>query len=153
VTILISLILYIIYIVPPWSLPFNSFPTPLKAIARDFLVLFHMKSINHILSPQSPSFTLLLPTSPSTHTVPILQYWFSLLILKLMFKRESQCLPTVGLFNLFHCSPLPLYFPPLHFSTSFNTHPISSTFTFMLYDIADILSFSFPFPLSPSSLE
>jgi hypothetical protein len=41
VTILIRLTLYIIY-TPPLSLPLNPLPTPLKAIARGFLVLFHI---------------------------------------------------------------------------------------------------------------
>jgi hypothetical protein len=41
VTILIRLILYISYIAP-WSLPLSPLPTPLKAIIRSFLVLFHI---------------------------------------------------------------------------------------------------------------
>jgi hypothetical protein len=39
-TIPIRFILYIIFIAP-LSLPLNPCPTPLKAIARGFLVLFH----------------------------------------------------------------------------------------------------------------
>jgi hypothetical protein len=41
VTILIRLIVYIIYIAPIVS-PSHPLPTPLKAIARGFLVLFHI---------------------------------------------------------------------------------------------------------------
>jgi hypothetical protein len=56
-------------------------------------------------------------------------------------------------FNSFHCSPLFLYLPPT-FSTAFIHILISSTFTdVMFYDITDALSFSFPFPLSLSSIE
>jgi hypothetical protein len=41
VIVLIRLILYIIYIAPIATPP-NPLPTPLKAIARGFLVLFHI---------------------------------------------------------------------------------------------------------------
>jgi hypothetical protein len=58
--------------------------------------------------------------TPLTHTVPILQSWFLLLIFKLTFKGVSQCMYTVGvlyfgLLNPFEYSLLP--------PAVFNTHP------------------------------
>jgi hypothetical protein len=127
-----------LFTLPPSSLPLSSLPTPLKALARGFLVLFHIG----IWSPSTIYCHLNLHSpSPShkythihTHRVPILQSCFSLLIFKLMFKSVSQYMPTVvllcfGLFNPFHCSPLPLYLLPPIFQ-QFSVHIfISSTFT------------------------
>jgi hypothetical protein len=51
-----------------------------------------------------------------------------------MFKRVSQCMPTVGilyfgLFNPFHYSPLPFYLPPPIFQQLSVHILVSSTFT------------------------
>jgi hypothetical protein len=83
--------------------------------------------------------------------VPILQSSFLLLIFKLMFKGESQCMPTVGVlyfgsFNPFHYSPLPLYLPlPIFQQLSIHTL-ISSTFTcyVLWYYWCSIILFSLP---------
>jgi hypothetical protein len=75
------------YLHCPHRLPLNSLPTPLKATARDFLVLFHLVYEVHLpytvtfLPSPSPYYYL-----PPPYTVPILQSWFSLLTFKLMFK-------------------------------------------------------------------
>jgi hypothetical protein len=66
--------------------------------------------------------------------VAVLQFWFSLLIVKLMFKGVSQRMPTVGvlyfgLFNLFKNSPLSLYLPPPVFQQLSIYILISSAFT------------------------
>jgi hypothetical protein len=54
--------------------------------------------------------------------MPILQSWFSLLMVDLMFKEVSQCMLTVGVKPLPLLSLTPL--PPIpRFSTAFNTHP------------------------------
>jgi hypothetical protein len=110
-----------------------------------------MKSICHIPSPESPSFL---------HTVPIFQSSLSLLIFNLMFKGVSQCIPAVsilsfGPFNPFHYSPLLLYLPPPSIFQQLSMHIlISPAFTeVMFYNITDVLSFFFPFPLSASSIE
>jgi hypothetical protein len=122
-TILSKLILYIIYIALSF-LCLNLLPTPLKAIARSFLVLFHISiwspsiiycHLSLLPSPSPPS-----TSTPYTHIVPILQSWFLLLIFKLMYKGVSQCMPTVcilyfGPFNPIRYFPLPLYLPPLIF--------------------------------------
>jgi hypothetical protein len=106
-TIPIRLILYIIYIAPIVSPP-QPLPTPLKAIVRflSSISYRHMKSFYHILSPWSPSFTLPCPTGTPcpVHTVPFLQSWFLLLILRLTFKGVTQCMPSVGVlyFGLFN---------------------------------------------------
>jgi hypothetical protein len=75
-----------------------------------------------------------------------------------MGKGVLQCVPYVviiyfGSFNLFHCSPLPLYSqsPIIQQLSMYNL--TSSTFTdVMFYYITDALSSTFPFLLSPSSL-
>jgi hypothetical protein len=71
VTSLIRLILYVIYITPS-SLPLSPFPNPLKAIARGFLVLFHIDIQNpstiycHLNLLPSPSLlSLVLPPHSS----------------------------------------------------------------------------------------
>jgi hypothetical protein len=76
-----------------------------------------------------------------------------------MFGRACLCMPIVSilyfaLFNSFYYSPLPLYLPPPLF-WQLSMHILtSSTFTELLfYIITDALSFSFPFLLSPSSIE
>jgi hypothetical protein len=112
-----------------------------------------MKSIHHIPSPSSPPFPLPLHKNCSYFTVLSL-----LLISKWMFKGVSRCIPTVGAlhfgpFNPFHCSPFPLPSHP-HFQQLSVHILMSSTCTdVMLYDITDALSFSLPFPPSPSSIE
>jgi hypothetical protein len=99
-------------------------PASLKAIARIFIVLFHISIWNpltifpHLNLFHSPSF---LPQVPS-YTIPILQFYLSLLISKLMFKGVSQYILTVsilyfGLFNPFHYSPLPLPSHPPFFNS------------------------------------
>jgi hypothetical protein len=127
---------------PPSSLSLNSLPTPLKTIARDFcwiflmfylfiylFIIIHMciqclEEISFVYEVHQPySLTLIAfihpptPTSTPTHTVPILQFLLLLLISNLLFKEVSQCIPAViilyfGLFNPFHCFPLPLCLPP-----------------------------------------
>jgi hypothetical protein len=57
----------------------------------------------------------------------------------------------IGLFNALEYSPLLIYLPPL-FSTIFNAYPYILYF-YILWYITDALSFSFPFSLSPSSIE
>jgi hypothetical protein len=75
-----------------------------------------------------------------------------------MFKGISQCIPLWVFFTMVFSIPsitlpYPFTFHP-HFSTAFNIHPISSSFTdFMFYNIIDALSSSFPFPHSLSSIE
>jgi hypothetical protein len=75
VTILIRLILYIIYIVPI-ILPLNPLPTLLTAIARGFLILFHIGIWSpstlycHLNLLPSPSPFPLLP--PPIHTLYLL---------------------------------------------------------------------------------
>jgi hypothetical protein len=120
-----------------------------------------VKSINHIPSPLSPSFTLPPPTSTPPNTVPILQSYISLLIFKLMFKGVSQWIPTVGIlyfcsFNSFHYSPLPRYLPlPIFNSFQYISlyNLIYSTFTdVMFYDITvSIILFLSLLPQVPQS--
>jgi hypothetical protein len=75
-----------------------------------------------------------------------------------MFKEVSQYMSTVcvlyfGLFNPFEYSPLPYYFPPC-FSTAFNIQSYVLYLHILWYAILPILlPFSFPFPLSLSSIE
>jgi hypothetical protein len=136
------------------SLPLNPLPTPPKAIARGFLVLFHIgiwspSTIYHHLNLlPSPSPFPLLPLH--TYTEPF-QFWFSLLTFKLMFKGVSQCMPSVGmlylgLFSPFKYSPLSLCLL-LSIFQQFSVHIlISSTFTSygMWYYWYSITLFSFP---------
>jgi hypothetical protein len=75
-----------------------------------------------------------------------------------MFKGVSQCMPSVGVlyfgpFNPFHYSPLPLYLPPIFQQLSIDILISSAITDVMFYFITDAPSFSFLFPLSPSSLE
>jgi hypothetical protein len=59
-----------LFTLSPLSLPLSILPTPLKAIARGFLVLFHIG----IRSPSIISHCLnLLPSSSPIHTLPIFQ--------------------------------------------------------------------------------
>jgi hypothetical protein len=99
---------------------------------------WYMKSIYHIPLPSSPLFTLPFPQVPPP-TVPILQFCISLLILKSMFKGVSWCIPAVGILYFDSTPSIALPYPfsshPL-FSIAFSAHPISSTFTdIMFYDI------------------
>jgi hypothetical protein len=88
---------------PPWYPP-----APLKAIAREFIVLFHINMWSpSTIYPHSPSFTLSPPTSTPP---PILQSCLLLWRFKSMFKGVPQCVPAVtalyfGPLNAFHCSP------------------------------------------------
>jgi hypothetical protein len=135
------------------SLPLSPFPTPLKAIARGLIVLFHIgigspstiyRHLNILPSP-SP-----LPTSTHpSYTVPILQSWF--LLFKLTFKRVSQCMPTVGvpcfgLCNPFEYSALPFYLSPSIFQQFLIPILISSTCTsyVMWYYWCASIFYSFP---------
>jgi hypothetical protein len=118
-----------------------------------------MNFINHLPSPSSSSFTLPLPQVTHTHTVPVLQSWLSLLTFKSMFKGFIDVSPlrvhfSLIHFNPFHYSLLPLYLP-LPIFQQLSVHIlISSTVTDVrFYDITDALSFSLPFPPSPSSIE
>jgi hypothetical protein len=56
----------------------------------------------------------------------------------------------IDLLPLLPITPLP---PNPHFSTAFNIHPYILYLHNMFYNITDALSFSFPFPLSPISIE
>jgi hypothetical protein len=72
-----------------------------------------------------------------------------------MFKGVSQCMPSVGVlyfgpFSPFHYSPFTSH-PP--FFKSFQYISYILYLYVILCDITDVLSFSFPFPLSPSSIE
>jgi hypothetical protein len=59
-----------------------------------------------------------------------------------------------GSLNPLLYSPLPRYLPPPIFQKLSIHILISATITDVrFYDIIDALSFSFPFPLSPSSIE
>jgi hypothetical protein len=94
---------------------------------------------------------------PDTHCTCFIVL-VSLLIFKLTFKGFLYVSPLWVYFVLFHpfcCSPLPLYLPPSPLFQLLSVHTfISSTFTdVMFYDVTDDLSFSFPFPLSLSSME
>jgi hypothetical protein len=65
--------------------------------------------------------------------------------------------PCCGYTLLWSIQPLPLLsltsLPPTsHFSITFNAHP-HILYLHILRDIADALSFAFPFPFSPSSIE
>jgi hypothetical protein len=144
---------------PSLSLPIYSFPTPLKAIAKSFFVLFHVS----IWSPPTIylHLNLLHLPSPPQITPPYCTYFtvLFLLIFKLMFKGVSQRILDVSLlyfgpFNPFHCSPLAFYLPPPIFSTASIHNLISSIFTdVMFYDTVDAPSFSFPFHSSLSFIE
>jgi hypothetical protein len=92
---------------------------------------------------------------PHTHTIPVLQSCLSLLIFKYMFKRVSQCIPTMsipyfGPFNPFHCSPLPLYFRPLIFNSFqyLSLYPLPSQ---MLCFSVLLILILFSFPSFPKS--
>jgi hypothetical protein len=93
------------------------------------------------------------------HSVPVSQSCLLLFIPRSVFKGISQCNPAVGAlyfgpFNPFHCSPLPLYLPPSIFQQLSVHILMCSTFRdVMFYDVTDVLSFSFPFPVSSSSIE
>jgi hypothetical protein len=128
VTILISHILYIIYIAPIIS-PSN--PTlPIEAIARGFLVLFHigiwsLSTIYHQLNLLPSSTTLPLTPTP-THTSHTDCAYFTLLVFiinnETMFKRMYIRMHTVsvlyfGLFNPFEQALTP--YPPSSFFSSF----------------------------------
>jgi hypothetical protein len=113
----IRLTLYIIYQAPIFSPP-QLLSKSLTEIANGFLVLFckgiwsSSTKYYHLNLLSSPP-----PTRTATHTVPILQTWFSLLIFKLMFKKVSKCMPTVGViyfgpFNPTQYSHFPLCLPP-----------------------------------------
>jgi hypothetical protein len=160
VTIPIRLVLYISYIALILSPP-QPPPCTTSCYCKRFTCSISYKSMKSITI--YPHHNLLPSPSPSHNyslpTVPILQSCLSLLIFKLMFKGVSQCRPSVGIlyfgpFNPFHYSPLPLYLPPPIFLQFSIYILISSTFTdLMFYSITDALSFSFPFLLSPSSIE
>jgi hypothetical protein len=122
----------------PLPAPLGPLPTPLKATARGFIVLFHVciwgtsTIFPHLHLLHSP---FSLPTSTShTYTVPILQSYLSVLIPKSMSKGISQCIPTAnmlyfGQFNFFHYSLLFLPFhPPLFNSFQYiSLYPLYST--------------------------
>jgi hypothetical protein len=95
------------------SAPSPPHPMQLQEVFSSVSYRF-MKSICHI-----PSLNLL--PSPSPHTVPILQSWFSL-IFKLTFRGVSQCLPCVGVlhFQSLHCSPFTS--PPHPVSQQLSVH-------------------------------
>jgi hypothetical protein len=122
----IWLILYISYIIS-----LNLFLTPFKAIARGFLVLFHigiwsLSTIYHHLNLLCSPFPL--PLVCSLHCT-YLQSCLSLLIFKLMSRGVSQHFPTLGIlyfgpFNPFHYSPLPIYLP----SPCFNSFQYTSLY-------------------------
>jgi hypothetical protein len=109
--------------------PSNPLPSPLKAIARGYIVLFCVSLWS--ASTVFPHLNILDSPSPSyqypLHTVPILHYCLSLLISKSMFKGVSWCIPAVSIlyfcpFIPVHSSILPLP-SRLPFSAAFNTYP------------------------------
>jgi hypothetical protein len=97
--------------------------------------LFHLKLfqdvslvyfIYEVHQPYSLSLISFVHPAPShkylPHTVSILQFCLSLLVSKSMFKRVSQCIPTIsilhfGPFNPFLYTPLPLFFYPPFFNS------------------------------------
>jgi hypothetical protein len=102
---------------PSPSLPLYPLPTPLQAITRGFIVLFHLG----IWSPSTMFLHLNLLRSPSSlsqappHTVPILQSCRSLLISKSLFKGLLNVSLLRLYFTLVYWNPsitLPYPFPP-----------------------------------------
>jgi hypothetical protein len=94
--------------------PQHLFPTPLKAIARGFIILLYICICS--LSTIFPHLHLLHSSSPShkcpSHTVLIL-HW--LLIPKSMFKEVSRCVPALNILHFGQFNSLcysPLLFPP-----------------------------------------
>jgi hypothetical protein len=120
VTILIRLILYISYIAPPSSLPFGSLPTPLKAIARGFLVLFHigiwnLSTIFHHLN--------LLPSLSPLLLVPFPQH-YTYFIVVVFDTNLSRC--SKGCLNvcpLWVCFTLVRSTPSITLPYLFTSHP------------------------------
>jgi hypothetical protein len=111
-----------------------------------------MKSISHILSPSSLSFTLPSYKYSLPPTLPILQSCLSFLISKSMFTGVSWYIPAAvlyfGQFNSFHYSPLTLPSHLPHFITAFNSYP-SILYLHRCYVLQycwrSIIPFSFPF--------
>jgi hypothetical protein len=89
--------------------PSNPLPSPLKAIARGYIVLFCVSLWS--ASTVFPHLNILDSPSPSyqypLHTVPILHYCLSLLISKSMFKGVSWCIPAVSI--LYFCPFIPVH--------------------------------------------
>jgi hypothetical protein len=136
---------------PPLSLPLNLLPTPLKAIARGFVVLFHVG----IWSPSTiyghlnllPSFSL-LPLVSSTHTLCLFYSPdFHHLYLSWCSKGCLNVCP-LWVYNPFYYSSLPLYHPPPFFNI-FNTHPYILYLHILWYVILLMLYHS----LFPNSIE
>jgi hypothetical protein len=126
---------------PAPSLPLNALPSPRKAIARGFFVLFHIGVWSpHLILLYSPFSLPQVP--PQTHIVPILQYCFSLLICE-WCSKEFLMYPHCGYKLLWSIQPLPLLsLSPLSsiysFSTAFNTYPyFLYLHTCYVLDIAD----------------
>jgi hypothetical protein len=129
---------------------------PLKAIARGFFVLFHTS----VWCPSTIHPHLNLPTTSNplhTHTVPICPvfgyYYLSwcskgFLYVCLLWVYFTL-VPSIAL-------PYPFTSHPLFFNTYISIHNLLSSSTLtdvVFYNIINALSFSFPFPLSPSSIE
>jgi hypothetical protein len=159
VTIPIRLILYIIYMAPIVSPPLP-FPTPLKAIARGFLVLFHIgiwsppTIYHHLNLLSSPSLLSIYPPSPEgTHCA-----YFIVLVFIINMWIDVQS--SVSMYALCGCallwsvqslrllSLISLLPPPIFQQLSVHIH-ISSTFTSVVDNTTVALPFSFPFSLTP----
>jgi hypothetical protein len=151
----VRLILYISYVAPTICLPAPSLP-PLEAIARGFLVLFHLS----IWSLSTIYYHLNLLPSPSLPLVPPTLYLFHSTVFHCYYL--SWC--SKGCLNVSHCGcallwsiqPLPLlsltlYLSPPIFQQLSIHMLISSTFTsyVLWYYWCSIILFSLPsFPKS-----
>jgi hypothetical protein len=150
VTILISLILHIIYIVPIDSPCTKSLVTPLKQLQEVFLVLFY----RGMWSPPAIYHSLILVSTPPYYTPLCTHCDCSIalvLIINIWVDIESGVSVHVilgvlqlGLFNSFNTLPY-VFTSTTNFSVAFNTHPYISTFTSygMLYFWCSIILFTF----------
>jgi hypothetical protein len=161
VTILISVILYIICIVPVVSF-LSPLPTPLKAIAKGFLVLFHIGIWNpstiycHLNLLPSPSS---LPVVHSPHHCAYVTVLIFIINIWVDFQRGVSVYAHCGcalfwavqFLLIFSLTPLP-HIP--NFSPAFNTHAYILCLHILWYAILLVLYHSvFPFSFSLSSIE
>jgi hypothetical protein len=91
---------------PPQSPPTTP-PSPLKAIASGFIVLFYkwMWSPSTIFPPSSPLSTS-LSYKCSPHPLPIIQSYLSFLIPKSEFGGVSRCIPAMNMLCFGQFNPL-----------------------------------------------
>jgi hypothetical protein len=143
------------------TLPLSSLPLTLSqgwVIARNFLILFHIGIWSsstvyyHLNILHSASPFPLVPHPPKDFTILffVINIWIDVQRGVSMYAHCGYTLLwSVQSLPLLSLTPLP---PTLHFSNAFNTYPC----IFYLHNLCDItkdLSFSFPFPLSPSSIK